>query len=187
MLATALTWMVLAQPVPGVWTGYVNGWQPSNAAAPTVRPAPHGVRRVAPVVAVPVPFYAPRVEERHDESRAELARLEAQQAALQAQQQAFQAQLLAEQQRAAAEQQRAADAQQRLLAEQRRQVELERVRLEEERAAAALRREQEQRERELAAREAARQEEARHATPGPDIHRWVDDEGVVHYSTRARR
>jgi hypothetical protein len=51
-----------------------------------------------------------------------------------------------------------------------------------------LKREQDERERAIASREAARLEQAnKPGAKGPDVHRWVDEDGVVHYSTKPPR
>jgi|GEM_PF-4839786 septal ring factor EnvC (AmiA/AmiB activator) len=201
MLALVLT-SVLAQPVPGTWTGYVNGWVPDTSPRPVMPLSVGPVRR--PVLtpqqqqvivwsqwAAQQQYLAQQtlLERQKEDARAREAdalaaqqRLTAQQDVLIQQQQAAQAQLLAQQAQLAAQQQ------QLLAQQQQRDAELTLARLEEEKAQ-ALKKEREEKEREVAAREAARLELARAEASkpgekGPDIHRWVDEDGVVHYSTR---
>jgi Domain of unknown function (DUF4124) len=199
MLAPALLISaILAQPVPGSWGGYVSGWTPSPSYAPPVRTidGPLVNRRSVNTQAQQLYVlsqlqaqsaflsqqnYVERQREKEADALAAQQRLAAQQDALLAQQQAAQAQLFAQQQLLAAQQQQ-------LLAQQQRDAELARARAEEDRAALA-KKELELKERELAAREAervelARAEASKPREKGPDIHRWVDSDGVVHYSTR---
>jgi len=176
----------------GVWTGYVGGWKPDRSAVVT------GSRVRVPDWTHNVPAW----------QWWQMASIQ-QQWALQAEVQRRQAQEAADAQRArqaweAAEEERRQEAS---------RAELERVRLaqlEEERRLAAEREAALQRqletERRLAAekellamqrleaeRAAARvavapapkpAEPERPTTPGNDVYRWVDAEGVVHYSTR---
>jgi len=204
MLAPALLISaVLAQPVPGSWGGYVSGWTPSPTYSAPFRqldPVP-GRRTVNTVNTQAQQLYVlsqlqaqsaflsqqkdvERQREREADALAAQQRLAAQQDALLAQQQAAQAQLFAQQQLLAAQQQQ-------LLAQQQRDADLARARADEDRAALA-KKELELKERELAAREAervelARAEASKPREKGPDIHRWVDSDGVVHYSTRPPR
>lgn len=199
MLAPALLISaVLAQPVPGSWGGYVSGWTPSPTYSMPVRTidGPLVNRRAVNTQAQQLYVlsqlqaqsaflsqqnYVERQREKEADALAAQQRLAAQQDALLAQQQAAQAQLFAQQQLLAAQQQQ-------LLAQQQRDADLARARAEEDRAALA-KKELELKERELAAREAervelARAEASKPREKGPDIHRWVDSDGVVHYSTR---
>ena len=95
---------------------------------------------------------------------------------------AAQEQLLAQQQQLAVQQQLLAQQQQRAAAEELIRVAQQEARLKEIEA--------EQRvvlEREAARLALARAEaDARPREKGPDIHRWVDEDGVVHYSTRPK-
>lgn len=202
--AMLISAVALAQPVPGTWTGYVNGWVPDSRPStplffdsttlPRRTPRISEQERRAVVYSqllAQQAFFTQQTlaaqvkdQERQREADALAAqqRLVEQQQALIQQQQAAQAQLLAEQQQLAAERER-------LRVEQERQaLETERAKLAEVRSR-ALEEERAAKEREVAAREAARLAQARadDGKPGPQIHRWVDADGVVHYSTRPPR
>jgi hypothetical protein len=184
-----------AQQVQGTWTGYVNGWVPD--ARPT---APRYVDRttirlteqqrqawIYNQLVAQQAFFAQQAiaaqskeaeRQRESEARAAELRLYEQQQALIQQQQAAQAQLLAEQQLLAAEREKLR------LEEERKALEAARARLVEEQERAA--------KNALAAQEEAKKVTAvaappRDDTPGPPIHKWVDEEGVTHFSTRPRR
>ncbi len=196
--------VVLAQPVPGTWSGYVNGWvnesRPARPAGLLLGPARQPVLTAQQQQLVVLSQLAAQqayvtqmtmVERQKENARAQeletLAaqqRLVAQQNALIDQQQAAQAQLLAQQQQLVAQQQQ-------LRAEQQqRDADAALAKWAEEKA--LVQKEFEAKEKDLAAREAQRLELARAeankgpAEKGPDIHRWVDEEGVVHYSTRPK-
>ena len=135
------------------------------------------------------PAYSSFQDDEEVERQREQARVAAQQAIAMQQEQyerererarAAEAQLLAQQQAIAMQQQ--------LLAQQQQQALMEEQARLAEREAKAKQLELEQKA--LAEKEAARlraEEDARPRVKGPDIHRWVDEEGVVHYSTKPRR
>ena len=182
-LGLALLAPSLASAQSGVWTGYVNGWVPDRPAVvrpgglltrPIARPGGWWVPAVTFVQPAPAPAPAqPDVraairEERLAERERELSMRQAEQAAA-----------MAEQQRRLAELERAEAA--------RRDAELAAAKEEAARLRAALlEKEQEEREREIAAREAERVERAKASGPGPKVHKWVDEDGVVHFSTKPR-
>lgn len=185
---------------PGVWTGYVNGWVP--AARPAVSPIRIDTPSLLPpaqererrafvygqVLAQQQLFLAHQVltlqaqqreqaRERETEAlAAEQRRLEQQQVVLQ-QQQAAQAQLIAEQQQLALQRE------QLRVEQERREVEAARARFAEEQARARAAEEEKRR----AAAAVVQPEPKRDDTPGNPIHKWVDAEGVIHYSTRPPR
>ncbi|MEW5743502.1 MAG: DUF4124 domain-containing protein [Myxococcota bacterium] len=170
----------------GTWTGYVGGFQPNRGFVPPVYPVAPGypVYR-APYVVGPVwmgtTVTTDEVREREREAAqrefaiAEAARIEREanerRLAESRQREAEERQRVAEErQRVAEERQRAAE--ERLIAEQalatqRALIELQRAALEKQAEAAK-----------------APPAAAKPETPGNDVYRWTDDEGVVHYSTR---
>ena len=195
--------VALAQPVPGVWSGYVNGWvsdaQHSGSLALGFN-ARHRVPRltlqqqqvlVLQSIAAQQAFVTQQNYVQLQQVAAQQQEQLAQQQALATQQRQYEyerslgseAQLLAQQQQLAVQQQ--------LLAQQQQQAAAEELARVAERESKVKLVEAEQKL--LAEREAARQALARaeaDAKPrekGPDIHRWVDDDGVVHYSTRPHR
>ncbi len=180
----------------GVWTGYVNGWQST--------PTPVAVHPMALTVQTPAyrqleflsrsgygygyvaPGYFPSFPQ-DDEQAAQAAQYAAQQEQAAKQRRyereqalAAEAQLLAQQQQLAAQQQLIAQQQQQALMEELARISAREAQLRQAEAEQKL----------LAEREAERlRAEAQAAKPcekGPDIHRWVDEEGVIHYSTRPR-
>jgi hypothetical protein len=185
--------------VPGVWSGYVNGWQST--------PQP------APVLLDTVPVRRPTRAQREAIALSQLAAQQAffanqnyvqlqQVAAQQREQLARQEELAAEQRRIQEEQAAAAEEailvqrqqlalQQQLLAQQQQQAAAEEIARVAEREAKLRQIEAEQKL--MAEKEAQRmaqlraEEDAKPREKGPDIHRWVDDDGVVHYSTKPRR
>lgn len=197
--------LAVAQPQPGVWGGYVTGWQPSSSG-PAVRllPAPalqaFQVQRLqaqqwwawqrftTTQVALAQQLARPRSDE---ETRAEEVARAALQAELAREQQRVTEQqaLLAEQRLAA--QQEALRLQQQLLEQARERTEAARQALVDEQLHRARQREAEQAleaEREALRKATERAEAAaKPRTKGPDIHRWVDEDGVVHYSTRPKK
>jgi len=181
----------------GVWTGYVGGWQNT--------PAPVAVHPLALTYQTPAYrqlnfiarnsyggyAYAPYVPyqlqpDSDDQEAARQAALQQQEVAAQQReydrQQALaaQQQMLAQQQELAAQQQQVAQQQQQALIQELARIADREAQLRQVEAEQKL----------LAAREAERQRaEAEAAKPrekGPDIHRWVDEEGVIHLSTRPR-
>ena len=198
-----LSSVALAQQGPGVWSGYVNGWVPD---APRFSTLPRGfdlgvrvprlTRQQQQVLALQAiaaqsAFIAQQNYVQLQQVTTQQQEQLAQQQVIAAQQRQYEyerslaseAQLLAQQQQLAVQQQ--------MLAQQQQQAAVEELARVAEREAKVKLLEAEQKV--LAEREAARQALARaeaDAKPrekGPDIHRWVDDDGVVHYSTRPRR
>lgn len=186
---------VLAQG--GVWGGYVTGWQ---SAPPTFVNRYVGNTQVVPFVrptfVAPAygygygwPAYSSFQNDEYVEQQREQARAAQAQAIAMQQEQAerererarvAEAQMLAQQQAIALQQQMLAQQQQQALMEaQQRLAERE----------AQAKQQQELEQKALAEKEAARraEEDARPREKGPDIHRWVDEDGVVHYSTKPRR
>lgn len=198
----------VAQPSSGAWGGYVSGFREPGVSTGTwtgyvggFRPS-HGVPvyPVAPVYPVPPVYLAPgyrtpyvagpvwmgttssttddtgeREAAQREWAIAEAARVEREASdrrlAESRQREAEEWQRVAEErQRVAEERQRAAE--ERLVAEQalatqRALIELQRAALEKQ-----------------ASLERAPRAEPKPETPGNDVYRWTDDEGVVHYSTR---
>ncbi|MCA2981969.1 MAG: DUF4124 domain-containing protein [Myxococcaceae bacterium] len=177
----------------GVWTGYVGGWRPNHVVpqplsagrAPTL-----DERRLAQwqwwQMANLQTHWAMQTEFQR-RAAAEQAQAERQAEAAQAfeLEQARRAQADAERrlalEREAALQRQLDDA--RRLAAERELVTLQRLEAERATAAAALAKANAEKAAPAPAVLAAR-EDAKPATPGNEIYRWVDDEGVVHYSTR---
>ncbi len=185
----------------GVWTGYVNGWVNDAPRSNTVPRGFDAVRvprltrqqqqvLVLQSIAAQSAFVAQQNYVQLQQVTAQQQEQLAQQQAIAAQQRQYEyerslaaeAQLLAQQQQLAVQQQ--------LLAQQQQQAAVEELARVAEREAKVKVLEAEQKM--LAEREAARQALARaeaDAKPrekGPDIHRWVDEDGVVHFSTRPR-
>jgi hypothetical protein len=152
----------------GVWTGYVGGWKPNTQST--------GTRVGVPAWTQQVPQW----------QWWQMANIQSQWA-LQAELQRRAAQVQAERRLAAEREamlQRQLDEERRLTAEKEL---LALQRLEAERATAAAAAAAAKVNAEKAAQAApvvASREEEKPVTPGNDIFRWVDDEGVVHYSTR---
>jgi hypothetical protein len=187
-------WASTALAQGGVWGGYVTGWQ---NAPPVFVNRYVGNTQLQPVVRPTFvapsygyyggwPVYSSFQADDELERQKEQARAAQQQAIAMQQEQyerererarAAEAQLLAQQQQLAMQQQ--------LLAQQQQQA------LMEEQARLAAREAKAQLEQKaMAEKEAARvraEEDARPREKGPDIHRWVDEDGVVHYSTKPRR
>jgi Domain of unknown function (DUF4124) len=176
----------------GVWTGYVGGWKPNTQST--------GTRVGVPAWTQQVPqwqWWQMANIQSQWALQAELQRRAAADQAVAAQQaeaarafeveQARQAQVQAERRLAAEREamlQRQLDEERRLTAEKEL---LALQRLEAERATAAAAAAAAKVNAEKAAQAApvvASREEEKPVTPGNDIFRWVDDEGVVHYSTR---
>lgn len=164
----------------GVWTGYVGGWKPNPqphvfAPGATTRAAPRQPQRV-----VVMPYYVPvntttvnqeaqRAAEQAEQRRA----WEAEQARIAQQNQLENERRLAAEREAMLQQQLESE---RRLAAEREALAAEKLRLERETAARTL----------VAMTPPPVQQPARPAapqTPGNDIYRWVDADGVTHYST----
>lgn len=185
--------------VPGVWSGYVNGWQSTPQPAPVfldpplVRKPTRAQREAIALsqIAAQQAFFA-------NQNYVQLQQVAAQQR----EQLARQEELAAEQRRIQEEQAAAAEEailvqrqqlalQQQLLAQQQQQAAAEELARVAEREAKLRQIEAEQKL--MAEKEAQRiaqaraEEDAKPREKGPDIHRWVDDDGVVHYSTKPRR
>ena len=194
-----------AQPVAGQWTGYVNGWVrdtprfsnpiPFDGSPRLPRLTPQQAQYLAlQQVASQQFFYA-------QQNAVQLQQASVRQQELAAAQFAAQQDLAAQQRQAAREAQLAAEAQllaqqqalavqQQILAQQQQQAaaeELARIAAREEKVKAAEAEQKLEAEREAARLALARAEaDARPREKGPDIHRWVDEDGVVHYSTRPK-
>lgn len=171
----------------GVWTGYVGGWKPNTQPQVTgpgfVRPNPalDWPRPRQPQRVVVMPYYVPvnttsvnqetqRAAEQAEQRRA----WEAEQARIAQQNQLENERRLAAEREAMLQQQLESE---RRLAAEREALAAEKLRLEREAAA-----------RTLAAMTPAPKEPepvrpAAPQTPGNDIYRWVDADGVTHYST----
>lgn len=174
----------------GVWTGYVGGWKPNSTATPgfglgnTSRGSPQldwpRPRQRSPVVVVPYFVNTGMAVRQEQESRSAAAEQAEQRRAWEAEQARQQLQVQVENERRVAAE-REAMLHQQLEAERRLSAERE-----------ALAQERLKLERENAARvavalppppppEPVRPEAPQ--TPGNDIYRWTDADGVVHYST----
>jgi len=193
--------VAIAQPVSGSWGGYVSGWTPDRQQTggfdnryrrpPVLTPAQQQYLAVQQLNAQQAynEFYA---RQNYVQSQAAAARQQEQAAQQFAQQQeisarrareeelAHQEQLLVQQQQLALQQQMLAQQQQQAAAEERARI------ADREEKLKAVEAEQKAVAERDAAREAlARAEaDAKPREKGPDIHRWVDEDGVVHYSTR---
>jgi len=194
LVALSGLWACTALAQGGVWGGYVTGWQ----SAPLQVPSTYiGNTQLQPAVRFPA-YVAPSYGYGYgwpayssfqtDEDTARAQQL-AQQQAIAAQQAQYdrereaarareiEAQLLAQQQQVAQQQlvlaqqqqQAAIDAQARLAEREAKQLELQQKELAEKQEAAAH-----------------AEAEAKPREKGPAIHRWVDEDGVVHYSTKPR-
>lgn len=195
--------VMVALAQSGSWGGYVSGWKYDRPAqstrgwgfndSPTVTVTPAqrqavvysqyvAAQNLLSVMALQEQQKANAQRERDAQWAAEQALAAQQQMIIQQQQAAqVQAQMLAQQQAAAAQQQQAA------LELKRQELDAVAAKLEAEKKDREQR-ELEAKEQAVAAREAKRLEEARaeRETPGPEIHRWVDEGGVIHYSTRPK-
>lgn len=187
-------------PGGGAWTGYVNGWVPDQ---PRVARVPYALPYVAPYVTWPYPtepvMVAPPAwgsgtwRQRHrDEEAATLARAMADQA--DADRRAREAEALRRAADDAAARELAAQratqelaAQQLALQQAAQELAAQRLAAQEAALKLAEQKAAEQRAQQLAEQDAAAAKKVAAAPveKGPDVYRWVDDEGVVHYSTRA--
>lgn len=190
---------------PGSWGGYVSGWVSDAPRASTVVldrtiRTPRLTRQQREYLALQQlaaqqAFFA-------QQNYVQLVQVSARQEALAAQQLAQQQDFAAEQRRLAREQDLAAQeqllaqqqqlaVQQQLLAQAQHQAAAEELARTQEREAKLKQLEFEHRlelEREANRLALARAEaDAKPREKGPDIHRWVDEDGVVHYSTRPKR
>lgn len=172
----------------GVWTGYVGGWKPNTTATPGFAHSPRispqldwpRPRQRQPVVVVPYYVNTGIAVQQEQDSRSAAAEQAEQRRAWEAEQarQQLQAQVENER-RVAAERevlfQQQLDAERKLSAE-REALAQERLKLEREHAARLAVVLQPAPPPEPVRPEAPR-------TPGNDIYRWTDADGVVHYST----
>ncbi len=184
----------------GVWTGYVRGWVNDSPppAVPRYGIDGYGPPRVtltpAGAAVVAQSYYAQQLyneqllltqrQAAEREARREAEREAAAQAALEARRQVIQEQArLLEQQWLAARQEAL---QQQKLAAATQEAAAAQVAAAQALAAQQLAAATAEREREEKEREARRQAElaAKPREKGPDIYRWVDDDGVVHLSTK---
>jgi hypothetical protein len=188
-------WASTALAQNGVWGGYVTGWQSSPTYVNRYVGNTQVIPAVRPTFVAPAygyygwPAYSSFQSDEYVEQQREQARVAQQQAIAMQQEQAerececaraAEAQMVAQQQAIALQQQMLAQQQQQALMEAQ-------ARLAEREALAKQQAELEQKA--LAEKEAARarEEDAKPREKGPDIHRWVDDDGVVHLSTKPRR
>lgn len=175
----------LAQDTGGVWAGYVGGWKPNvqpQVTGPGFAPRSDWQRTRQPQRQVVVmPYYVPvnttsvnqetqRAAEQAEQRRA----WDAEQARIAQQNQLENERRLAAEREAMLQQQLESE---RRLATEREALAAEKLRLERETAA-----------RTLAAmtpppKEPEPVRPAPPQTPGNDIYRWVDGDGVTHYST----
>ncbi len=191
----------------GTWGGYVSGWVNDAPRSGSFTDLDYAARRVTLTqrqreylvlqqLSAQQAFFAQQsyvqlqqVSARQEElSRVQLA--QQQELASQQRRQALEQELAAQEQLLTQQQQLAV--QQQLLAQQQQQAAAEELIRLAQREATLKRMEAEQKvqlQREEAARVAlARAEtDAKPRQKGPDIHRWVDEDGVVHYSTRPKR
>lgn len=184
----------------GVWTGYVGGWvtRPQlrvgwSWAPPRLTPTQQQYVLAASInqLASQQAYWAQMnfVERQKEQERLDREAVARKTAAVAereralSEQQLAQATVVAEQQRRIAElERRQYEALQREAAETRAQLAQARAALE----AKAL----EEREQEIAAREAARLERAKEDERKgvkSTVYRWVDEDGVMHFSTKPRR
>lgn len=195
---------VMAAPAfaqSGVWTGYVNGWQWTPQANTVWLGSNPWLRTTTPLrprdrtaiiwsqIAAQNAYFSQMnlVERQKENARREEQDLALRKMALDQQERALAQQQLEQAWQAAEQQRLAAQA-------ERRQTELATKAADDARAqlaAAQLSLQQKelelslaQREKEIAAREAERL--ARPRTPGPAIYKWVDEDGVMHISTKKK-
>lgn len=183
VLTFSLSTVALAQSeAGGVWTGYVGGWKPGAQVVPSRVALPPWTLQVPQwtwwqLAAVQSAWAAQAESQRQARELEALAAMQAAEERLRQAEQARREQLAAE----------------RLLAAEREAI-LQRH-LEQERRLAAEREllalQQREAERAAAAAKTAppvsapsRPDAPAARTPGNDVYRWTDEEGVVHYSTR---
>lgn len=166
----------------GTWTGYVGGWQSRGVTpvfrAPVLRPVPY----VTAPVWFPVTTTTSANEDAEKQAAAQRAYAEAEAAR---QREESERRVAEERQRAAEERERAAEERARLAEERQRAAEQQRLADE---ALAAQRALIEHQQAELARLATPPPPPApappRDETPGNEVYRWTDDDGVTHYSTR---
>lgn len=180
VISLSISGVALAQS-GGVWTGYVGGWKPDPVpyAQPLGRPLSPLLRQRPQVVVVPYAVstgFAVRQDAQPSAAELDVERRrawDAEQARL-AQQAQFDAERRLASEREALLQQQLEN--ERRLAAEREALAQERLRLEREAVARAA-----VPPTPPPAPVAPRPDEPR--TPGNDIYRWTDGDGVVHYST----
>lgn len=192
-----------AQNVPGSWGGYVSGWV-SDAPRPSALVLRGSVDLQRPrltaqqqqylavqALAAQQYFFAQQnyvqlqdIASRQQERLAQQQYLvEQQRRQAREEELAAQEQLLVQQQQLALQQQQLAQQQQQAAAEELARVSKRAEKLKQFEAEQKVQTEGDAARRALARAEA----DAKPREKGPDIHRWVDDDGVVHYSTKPRR
>ncbi len=189
----------VAQQTSGTWTGYVNGWvsTPATTVRFPVRSYPveqqYNPYWAAQAIAAQQIVYQQSIAQ--EQARFAEREREANDRAMAGRD------ALAEQERLLADQRLQLAQQQRLLAERELALQQRKLADAQEAAAAQLAlaaaQQQAVTQQLLAATTAAKAREAnedkqtagpsRPSEPGPQIHRWVDDEGVVHLSTKPPR
>jgi hypothetical protein len=158
----------------GAWTGYVNGWQ--SRGVTVLVPAPGIVPFAPPVWVAPAPGVSTEDAARQDALQRAYAEAEA------ARQREAQERQLAEARQREAEARAHLEEARRLDAEHQRQLE--------ELVAAQQRQfaQQDAMLQRLTAQQAAAAPAPapppRDDSPGNEVYRWVDDDGVTHYSTK---
>ena len=196
----------VAQQGPGTWGGYVSGWvtdSPRYGTFPGLDVEPRRVSLTqrqrdylmlqqlfgqqaffAQQNYVQLQQVSARQEELGGQQLAQQHEFAAQQRRQARDQElAAQEQLLAQQQQLAVQQQLLAQQQQQAATEELVRVAAREAKLKELEAEQKLHVEREAQRLSLARAEA----DARPPEKGPDIHRWVDEDDVVHYSTKPRR
>lgn len=168
-------------PPAGTWTGYVGGWQgtrgPGLVRAPVYRPMPYVVG----------PTWFPtttRDDEAEKQAAAQRAWAEAEAAR---EREASERRVAEERQRAAEERERAALERERAAEERARAAEQQRLADQALEAQRALIAQQQAELQRLAAASPPPPPPAaapRDETPGNEVYRWTDEDGVTHYSTR---
>lgn len=187
LLALAASTALAQYDNGGVWTGYVGGWKPNaqpQVIAPGSLPRPglDWPRPRQPQRVVVMPYYVPvnttsvNQESQRAAEQAEQRRAwEAEQARIAQQNQLENERRLAAEREAMLQQQLESE---RRLAAEREALAAEKLRLERETAARTL--------AAMTPPPVQQPEPVRPAvpqTPGNDIYRWVDADGVTHYST----
>ncbi|MDP1921563.1 MAG: DUF4124 domain-containing protein [Myxococcales bacterium] len=168
----------------GVWTGYVGGWKPNSTSAPGFANTPRNLdwprsRQRSPVVVVPYFVNTGMAVRQEQESRSAAAEQAEQRRAWEAEQARQQLQAQVENERRVAAEREVLFHQQleaeRKLSAEREALAQERLKLEREKTAQVA----------VVLPPPAPPEPRPEAprTPGNDIYRWTDADGVVHYST----
>lgn len=180
----------VGQPSGGTWTGYVGGFQ-SSPGVPMVAPPPMGYRPPmgVPYVVGPTWVGSGFTTSNDEQVRAEKAAAAQREWAIaesaRAEREENERRLAEERQRAAEERQRTAEERQRV-AEERERAAQERLLNEQALATqrALIDLQKAELERQAAQKPAGPPAEAKPQTPGNEVYKWTDDEGVVHYSTK---